>query len=352
VDNDDEETDLDIPTKAQPDIQGESAEYRSATTPVASKSETVMLTPTSPRAVSTLAAALKAVTSPVTVKAATSVSTKVAESAAAATPVAAEDITTPVRGRSVVLKLDRGTKAPTDSTENTEFEASPACDEAWLEVNPAEFETVKKGGDEYDDNPELGEVTTVKPTMVVKSNVNKRTVTKTDTTEPAPGTAAQRVEHPPHEENNVGDEKLKAEVVDENNNTEDKDLGGSARHIKPSPREYAAQFAAEAPTKEERTDGDSQNSEEGPDPDKAKQRPAQHPRDDLPPALRASTAASMFSMNKPKARMQNRNKEGQVETANATEDDAGEVDTEEIAEKKAAEPDKPASQTPIEDEGN
>ena len=40
-----------------------------------------------------------------------------------------------------------------------------------------------------------------------------------------------------------------------------------------------------------------------------------------------------------------------METTDATEDDAGEVDTEEIAEKKAAESDVPTIQTPIEDVG-
>ena len=50
VDHNYEETDLDMPTTAQPDGQGEGAEYRSATTPVASKSKAVTLTPTSPRA--------------------------------------------------------------------------------------------------------------------------------------------------------------------------------------------------------------------------------------------------------------------------------------------------------------
>ena len=58
-----------------------------------------------------------------------------------------------------------------------------------------------------------------------------------------------------------------------------------------------------------------------------------------------STAASMVSnalvletKHKPKESEQNRNKgsqEGQMETTDATEDDAGEVDTEEIAEKKS-----------------
>jgi hypothetical protein len=140
-------------------------------------------------------------------------------------------------------------------------------------------------------------------------------------------------------------------VVDENNNNEDKDVGETSRHIIPSPREYAAQSAAEAPTKEERTDGDSRNSEEDPNPDKAEQRPAQHPRDNQPPAIHISTAASMVSKYKPKDKEQNRNNEGQMETTDATEDDAGKVDTEEIAEEKAAKPGEPDSQTPIEDEG-
>jgi hypothetical protein len=54
---------------------------------------------------------------------------------------------------------------------------------------------------------------------------------------------------------------------------------------------------------------------------------------------------------KPKDKEQNRNKEGQMETTDTTEDDAEEVETEEIAEGKATGTDKPASQTPIEDEG-
>jgi hypothetical protein len=83
--------------------------------------------------------------------------------------------------------------------------------------------------------------------MEVKSDVDEKPGTETDPTKPAPGAAAQ-------------DEKLKAEVVDENNNNEDEDVGESLKHTKPSPREYAAQPAAEAPTKE-RTDEDSKNSQ-------------------------------------------------------------------------------------------
>ena len=87
VDNDDETTDLDMPTTAQPDGQGEGAEYRSATTPVASKSKANTLTPTSPRAVSTSTATSKAVASPATVKAATIASTTAIKPTATATPV-------------------------------------------------------------------------------------------------------------------------------------------------------------------------------------------------------------------------------------------------------------------------
>ena len=82
-------------------------------------------------------------------------------------------------------------------------------------MRPAEFKTVKKG---VDDNPELEDVTTVKLTIVAKSNVNERTVTEPDPTKSAPGTTVQRVEHSPHEVNTDGDEKLKDELVDENNN--------------------------------------------------------------------------------------------------------------------------------------
>jgi hypothetical protein len=57
----------------------------------------------------------------------------------------------------------------------------------------------------------------------------------------------------------------------------------------------------------------------------------------------------MVPKNKPKKRAQNRNKEEQMGTPNATEDDAGGVDTEEIAETKAAESNVP---TPIEDVGD
>ena len=53
---------------------------------------------------------------------------------------------------------------------------------------------MKKGGDEYDDNPEPDDVTTDKPTMVVKSDVNKKPVKETDQTKPAPGAAAQKEE--------------------------------------------------------------------------------------------------------------------------------------------------------------
>jgi hypothetical protein len=170
-----------------------------------------------------------------------------------------------------------------------------------------------------------------------------RTVTEPDLTKPAPGTMVQRVEQSPHEVNTEGDEKLKDGLVDENNN-EDKDGGESSRHTEPSPRKYAAQFAANAPTKEGNTDGDSLNSED-------KHQPAQHPRDDEPPALHVSTVTSMVPKNKSKKREQNRNKEEQMETPNATEDDAGGVDTEVIAEKKAAESNVQTIQTPIEDVG-
>jgi hypothetical protein len=97
VDNDDMKTDLDI--KAQPDSQGGSAEYRSASTPSASMSKTVTLTPRSLRAVYTSTAASRAVASPATVKAATLASTKAAEPTATATPVVAEAVATPARGR-------------------------------------------------------------------------------------------------------------------------------------------------------------------------------------------------------------------------------------------------------------
>jgi hypothetical protein len=60
----------------------------------------------------------------------------------------------------------------------------------------------------------------------------------------------------------------------------------------------------------------------------------------------------MVSKTKPKKGEQNRNKEKQMETTDATEDDAGEVDTEEIAEKKAAESNVPSIQAYSEDLGD
>jgi hypothetical protein len=121
---------------------------------------------------------------------------------------------------------------------------------------------------------------------------------------------------------------------DEDSN-EDEDVGESSKHIKPSPIKYAAQSTAEAATKEESTDRDSQNSEENPNPkkaDRAERQPAQHPQDNQPPAIHVSAAASMVSKYKPKDTEQNRNKErqeGQMETTDTTEDDAEEEDTEE-----------------------
>ena len=155
---------------------------KSASTPVASKSKTVTSTPATPKAVSTPATTSKAVASPAPVKAATPASTKAAKPAAAATPVVAGDITTPVRDRSAIEGPDRRTKAPTDSPDKTESEASPARDDALPELNPTKFTTVKKGDDGYNDNPGPDDVTTVKPTMEVKSEVNEKPVTETDPT--------------------------------------------------------------------------------------------------------------------------------------------------------------------------
>jgi hypothetical protein len=152
-----------MPIKAQSDGQAESTKYRSASTPVASKSMTVTLTPTPPKAVSTPAATPKAVASPATVKAATPASTKVAKPAAAATSVDAKDITTPVRDRSAIEGPDRRTKAPTDSPDKTKSEVSPARDEALPELSLAKFKTVKKGDDGYNDNPGPDDVITIKP---------------------------------------------------------------------------------------------------------------------------------------------------------------------------------------------
>jgi hypothetical protein len=62
----------------------------------------------------------------------------------------------------------------------------------------------------------------------------------------------------------------------------------------------------------------------------------------------------MVSKYNPKDNEQNRNierQEGQMETTDTTEDDAEEEDTEEIAEGKAIKSDKPAIQTPIDEEG-
>ena len=213
VDNDDETTNLDMPIKAQSDSQSERAKCRSASTPVASKSETVTLTPAPPKAVSTPAATSKAVSLPATVKAATHASTKAAEPAATANPIVAEDVTTPARGR--------GTRAPTDSQEKTESEASPPREEALPECDPAKMiheyvpKTMEKGGGEYNDNSEPDGVTTA----------------KTDSTEPATGAAAKKEEPSPHEENVAEEEKLKAEVVDGNNGNEDEDVGDSLKHI-------------------------------------------------------------------------------------------------------------------------
>jgi hypothetical protein len=66
---------------------------------------------------------------------------------------------------------------------------------------------------------------------------------------------------------------------------------------------HTAQSAAEAATTEESTDGDSQNSDEDPNPkkaDKAERQPAQHPQDNQPPAVHVSAAASMVFKHKPK----------------------------------------------------
>ena len=135
------------------DSQGECAEHRSASTPSASMSKTVTLTPTSPRAAYTSTAASKAVASPATVKAANIASTTAIKPTATATPVVTEDVTTLVGGRSEVEGPDRGSKAPIDSPDKTEPEDSTTCNETWLESNSAVFKTVKKGGD---DNPRTG----------------------------------------------------------------------------------------------------------------------------------------------------------------------------------------------------
>jgi hypothetical protein len=197
------------------DCQKSSTVFMSPT-PTATDSMTVTLTPTSPRAAYTSTAASKVVASPATITSTTAI-----KPTATATPVVTEDVTTPVRGRSEVEGPDRGSKAPIDSPDKTEPKDSPTCDEARLEFNSAAFKTVKKGGD---DNPELDDVTTVKVTMVTKSDVNERTVTEPDLRKPAPSTMVQRVAQSPHEVNTEGHGKLKDELVDENNN-EDKDVG-------------------------------------------------------------------------------------------------------------------------------
>ena len=191
------------------------------------------LTPTSPRAASTSPAASKAVA-------------PTAKPTATVTPVVTEDVTTLVRGRSEVEEPDRGSKAPIDSPDKTEPEDSTTCNETWLETNSAVFKTVMKGGD---DNPELDDVTTIEVTITGKSDVNERTATEPDLTKPAPGTMTQRVAQSPYEVNTEGDEKMNDGLVDENNN-EDKDVGESPKYTEPSPRKYAAQVAANAPTKE------------------------------------------------------------------------------------------------------
>jgi hypothetical protein len=86
------------------DNQGDCAQQRSASTPSASMSKTVTLTPTSPRAASTSTDASKAVASTVVastapVKAATIASTTAIKPTANVTPVVTEDITTLVKGR-------------------------------------------------------------------------------------------------------------------------------------------------------------------------------------------------------------------------------------------------------------
>ena len=204
-----------------------------------------------------------------------------------------------------------------------------------------------------------------KPTMAVKSDMNKKPVAETDPTKPTPRAAAKKEEPSPHEESIDEEEKLKAEVADKNvehscedNSNEDDAVGEGSKHIKPSPEKHAAQSAAEAATTEESTDGDSQNSDEDPNPKKADRvewQLAQHPQENQPPAMHVSTAASMVSKHKPKENEQNRNKgkqEEQMKTKDTTtEDDAEEEDTEEIAEWKVTKSDKPANQTPIHEEG-
>jgi hypothetical protein len=139
------------------DSQGESAQHRFASTPIASISKTVTLAPTSPRAVSTSTAASKAVAPTAPVKAATIASTTAIKPTATVTPVGTEDVTTLVRGRSEVEEPDRGSKAPIDSPDKTDPENSTTCNETWPVSNSAVFKTVKKGGD---DKPELDDVTT------------------------------------------------------------------------------------------------------------------------------------------------------------------------------------------------
>ena len=110
------------------DSQAGSAEHKSASTPSASMSKTVTLTPTSPRAAYTSTAASKVVASPATITSTTAI-----KPTATATPVVTEDGTTPVKGRSEVEGPDRGSKAPIDSPDKTEPEDSTTCNETWLE---------------------------------------------------------------------------------------------------------------------------------------------------------------------------------------------------------------------------
>jgi hypothetical protein len=102
--------------------------------------------------------------------------------------------------------------------------------------------TMEKGGGEYNDNSEPDGATTAKTALT-------EPVTQTDPTKPTPGAAAKKEEPSPQEENIHVEEKLKAEEVDENNSNKDENVGKSLKHIKPSPREHAAQPAAEATQK-------------------------------------------------------------------------------------------------------
>jgi hypothetical protein len=190
----------------------------------------------------------------------------------------------------------------------------------------------------------VDDVTTIKITIVAMSDVYERTVTEPGLTKLAPDTMIKRVAQSPYDVNATGDEKIKDGLVDEDNN-EDKDVEENKKYTEPGPGQYATEVVVNAPTKDRRTEGNSLNHDD-------KQQPARHPQDDEPPALHVSSVTSMVPNNKPKKREQNRNKEEQMETQNATEDGIGGMDTKEIAEKKAAKSNIHTIQPPIEDDGD